>query len=197
MMTYKEELSQEELSSYPVSGFEGEVIIIDHPQNIKDALRELSNADFVGFDTETRPSFKKGRKNRVALLQLSISNRVFLFRVNKTGLTDEITSFLADSSVKKVGVAIHDDVKGLNEIKPFEAGAFIELQDLVKEYGIRSSGLKKLTAIILGYRISKRQQISNWEIEELSGAQIKYAATDAWTCHQIYERLINGRKLQG
>jgi len=193
-MRYKEEISKDELSAYPVNAFEGEVFLIDSPKEIANAVNELAGAVHVGFDTETRPSFKKGRQNRVALLQLSLANRAFLFRINKTGITDELAEFLADESVKKVGVAIHDDIKGLKEIKPFQAGGFIELQDMVKEYGIKSSGLKKLTAIILGFNISKRQQVSNWENVQLSAGQVKYAATDAWTCHQIYERLINGSK---
>ncbi|HDZ42168.1 MAG TPA: hypothetical protein ENH59_10910 [Bacteroidetes bacterium] len=116
-----------------------------------------------------------------------------MFRLNKIGLPPDRFYTLADESVAKLGVAIHDDIKALKTIRNFKERGFIELQDYVKDFGIASSGLRKLSAIILGFRISKRQQVSNWEAEDLTGAQLHYAATDAWVCCEIYKKLDKHR----
>jgi ribonuclease D len=149
----------------------------------------------LGFDTETRPTFKKGRKNSVSLIQLSSGDLAFLFRINRIGIPDELADLLSDPSVIKAGVAVHDDIKFLKGVRKFTPDGFIDLQNFVKDFGIQSSGLKKLAAIILGFRISKRQQVTNWEAEQLTEAQQIYAATDAWVCHQIYKKLINGNEV--
>ncbi len=190
-MTYKENIDKQELAEYPVSGFEGEIVLVDDYSKLEESIRMLKSASVIGFDTETKPSFRKGKNNKVALLQLSDSKRAFLFRLNKIGLPSELVDILSDESVAKVGVAIHDDIKGLKAIRNFKDGGFIELQDYVKEFGIVSSGLRKLSAIILGFRISKRQQVSNWEAPNLTDAQLSYAATDAWVCCEIYKKLDN------
>lgn len=188
-MTFRENIDKEELAGYPVSGFEGEIVLVDDPARVKESVRFLKAHSVIGFDTETRPSFRKGRKNRVALLQLASGDKAFLFRINNIGLPGELIDILADDSITKVGVAIHDDIKGLKAVNNFKEGGFVELQDYVKGFGIESSGLRKLSAIILGFRISKRQQVTNWEAPELTDAQLHYAATDAWVCYKIYKKL--------
>jgi ribonuclease D len=192
MNRFKAEISKEELLSYEVVSFNGEIICIDREEQLESAMSYLWNCSVVGFDTETRPTFKKGQRNNVALLQLSANGKAFLFRLNSIGLPKMLTKFLSSEDVKKIGVAIHDDIKELKQLNSFEARGFIDLQDLVKEYGIISAGLKKLSAIVLGYSISKRQQVTNWENESLTQAQQLYAATDAWVCLKIYETLIRG-----
>jgi ribonuclease D len=147
------------------------------------------NSEVLGFDTETRPSFKKGRKNKVSLIQLANNDFACLIRINRIGIPDELAAILSDPGVIKAGVAIHDDIRFLTGVRKFRPEGFVDLQGFVKEYGIQSSGLKKLAAIILGFRISKRQQVTDWEATELTEAQRIYAATDAWVCHQIYKKL--------
>jgi len=192
-MTFRENIDKEELAEYPVSGFEGEIVLVDDYDKVEESVRILKSSSVIGFDTETRPSFKKGRKNKVALLQLATDKKAFLFRINTIGLPRELIDLLSDSSITKVGVAIHDDIKGLRSVNNFKEGGFIELQNYVKDFGIESSGLRKLSAIILGFRISKRQQVSNWEAPVLSDAQLHYAATDAWVCLEIYRKLAEHR----
>ncbi|HUV01042.1 MAG TPA: 3'-5' exonuclease, partial [Bacteroidales bacterium] len=152
--------------------------------------RLLSNT-ILGFDTETRPSFRKGRKNKVSLIQLATGDLSCLFRINKIGIPEELIELLANPEVIKAGVAIHDDIRFLKGVKKFIPSGFIDLQKFVKDYGIESSGLKKLAAIILGFRISKSQQVTDWEADSLTEAQQVYAATDAWVCYEIYSKLIN------
>jgi len=183
-------ISKENLSELPVKAFEGKIIIIDYARDIKKVTPFLSKQKILGFDTETRPSFKKGVKNEVALLQLSTNNQAFLFRLNKTGLPKELTDILSNPNIIKVGVAIKDDLKDLNRLTKFTPAGFVELQEMVKEYEIENFGLKKLAGLLLGFRISKAQQTSNWEAETLNTAQIKYAATDAWVALKIYEHLL-------
>lgn len=188
-MTFKENIDKNELSEYPISGFQGDIVLVDSYKKLKQSIKVLKSGDMLGFDTETKPSFKKGRVNSVALMQLSNGRQAFIFRINIIGLPDELIDILTDKSIIKAGVAIHDDIKGLKSVSDFQEQGFIELQDYVKDFGIMSSGLRKLSAIILGFRISKRQQVSNWEASELTEAQLMYAATDAWVCYEIYKKL--------
>ena len=175
----------------PVKHFPGKIHVIRSRSALEEILPHIRQEKILGFDTETRPSFKKGKKNKVALLQLSGLHTAYLIRLNYTGLPAEIKKIFEDTEIIKVGAAIRDDLRALKKLSPFEASGFIELQDFVKDFGIENNGLKKLSAIVLGFRISKSQQLSNWESEELTEAQQVYAATDAWVCKRIYQTLIN------
>ena len=194
---FKAKISRPEIESLPRKKFPGKIFYIDSYAAMYKFLPELQNKKILGFDTETKPTFKKGVTNEVSLLQLSISDRAFLFRINHLGIPDELCSILSDSTIYKAGVAIHDDIAGLQKIKSFLPGGFVDLQDYVKEFGIEDNGLKKLAANVLGIRISKRQQTSNWEQKMLSQAQIEYAATDAWVCHEIFQVLHRIKRING
>jgi len=187
-------ISKEELNELPIQGFEGNTVVIEYACDVQKIIPVLKNQSTLGFDTETRPTFKKGRKNTVALLQLSTPDTAFVIRLNKMGLPNEIIDILADPNILKAGVAIKDDIIGLRELSDFKPGGFVELQEKVKEFKIENFGLKKLSGLLLGFRISKAQQTSNWEAEELTPAQIKYAATDAWVSLEIYNRLMEIEK---
>jgi len=189
---YSENITKEEIAGRELSWFKGEIVVVEDLRTFHEVFPRLLGSDLLGFDTETKPSFRKGRKNQVSLIQLSTGNLACLFRIQMIGFPDELIDLLADSSVTKAGVAVHDDIRYLKGVKKFSPGGFIDLQVFVKDYGIESSGLKKLAAIILGFRISKRQQVTDWEADELTEAQQIYAATDAWICHQIYRKLMNG-----
>jgi ribonuclease D len=186
---FKEDITKEELAELESKAFEGNVTIIETLDEVEKVCMQLANCSVLGFDTETRPSFKKGKQNNVALLQLSTDDHAYLFRLNKIGLPPCLLYILSSSNHKKIGVAIKDDIKTLQRVQPFAPNGFVELQTLTKDYGIKSNSLKKLAAVVLGFSISKRQQLSNWENDPLSEAQIKYAATDAWACFEIYKRL--------
>lgn len=188
---FKESISKEEIAQLPNQGFNGVIHIIEDTIGFQKISPQLMAHKLLGFDTETKPSFKKGRKNKVALLQLSTANEAYLFRLNKFAVPDAVKQLLENTEVIKVGVAIRDDLAAINQLKPFIPGGFIELQHFVKDYHIQDNGLRKLAANILKIRISKQQQLSNWEGKTLTDAQLNYAATDAWACHQIYSQLIN------
>jgi len=187
---YFKAIEEEYLKSLPIGSFSGKIYVVDHPDSFNEARQDLAYESILGFDTETRPSFRKGHKNKVSLIQLSTDDLACLFRINKIGIPKELIDILADPEIIKVGVAVHDDLRFLKKVKKFNPEGFIDLQNFVKDFGIKSSGLKKLTAIILGFRISKRQQVTDWEADVLTEAQQVYAATDAWVCRQIYEKLI-------
>jgi ribonuclease D len=188
--TYSENITIDEIKELDLSWFEGDIVLVDSMDKFYQVLPRLQKSRILGFDTETKPSFKKGRKNNVSLLQLADDKIACLFRINRIGLPDELISILSDPEVIKTGVAIHDDLKLLTGIRKFTPKGFLDLQGFVKNYGIESSGLKKLTAIILGFRISKSQQVTDWEAKQLSEPQLIYAATDAWVCHEIYRKLV-------
>lgn len=188
---FKESITNDELTEMPLKSFEGRIILVDSKRKIRSAVKELSKHRVIGFDTETKPSFKKGVNNKVALLQLSTRDHAFLFRINHIGLPPEIVALLSDKNIVKPGVAIRDDIKGLQEYVNFEPAGFVELQDEAKGMGIQNFSLKKLTAIACGFRISKGQQLSNWEAPELTEAQQLYAATDAWAALVIFEHFSN------
>ena len=186
-------LSNEQLNRLPIKAFDGEIVVVDSLYKVDSAVSYLSQFREIGFDTETRPSFRKGKMNGVALLQLSTKEKAFLFRTCRIGLPQKVADFLADKKIKKIGVAIRDDIKGLQKHCNFIPGGFVELQDFVKQFGIEAAGLKKLNGIVLGYRISKAQQLSNWESDSLSQKQKTYGATDAWSGLLIYNELLKHR----
>jgi ribonuclease D len=188
---YLESITTEEIQEYELSWFKGEIILIDNFKTFSKVIPGLMKERLLGFDTETRPSFKKGHKNRVSLIQLSTRNKAYLFRINKIGIPPELVAILANAEITKAGVAVHDDIRFLRSVRKFNPAGFIDLQNFVQNFGIKSSGLKKLTAIILGFRISKRQQVTDWEAEVLSEPQQVYAATDAWVCFEIYNKLTS------
>jgi len=185
----KKSISKEELQDYPISRYKGRIEIIDHHSKISAAIYSIRAEQMVGIDTETRPVFKKGAYNHVALLQVATSNAVYLFRLNKIGLPLILCEFLHDNAILKAGIAFHDDIIDLQRLGNFDAMNILDLNDYCHKLGFESSGAKKLSALILGFRISKRQQTSNWEVDRLSPAQLEYAATDAWICREIYMKL--------
>ena len=186
---YLQSISKEEIEKLPIQQFNGHIEVIDKPHQVGSMIKLIENEQVLGFDTETKPSFKKGRSNKVALLQLSTQNQAFLVRTSKIGLPREITLILENPAIAKVGLAIKDDLAGLQKLKKFRPQQFIELQSYVKDFDIQDNGLRKIAAIVLQFRILKNQQTSNWENGHLTEAQQIYAATDAWVCRQIYEKL--------
>lgn len=186
---YQETITLEEIREYNLAWFRGRIVMVDNLNTFRMIMPELKRERILGFDTETKPSFKKGHRNKVSLLQLSGRDIAYLFRLNRIGFPEELAGLLADPGVIKAGVAIHDDIKVLAKIRKFKPEGFVDLQKYVRDFGIQSSGLKKLTAIVLGFRISKSQQVTDWEAAELTEAQQIYAATDAWVCREIYTKL--------
>jgi ribonuclease D len=189
---YPGSITPDELEKCELSWFRGEIAVIEDIKAFKAIFPRLLNSEILGFDTETRPSFRKGRNNRVSLIQLANEDLACLIRINRIGIPAELAELLANPDIIKAGVAVHDDIRFLRRVKGFSPSGFVDLQKFVRDFGIESSGLKKLSAIVLGFRISKRQQVTDWEAEKLTEAQQIYAATDAWVCHQIYSKLING-----
>lgn len=186
---YTEHIDKEDINKLEVSAFEGEIVVVDSFKKVQEAVNYLNSFDEIGFDTESRPSFKKGKVNEVALLQLATREKAFLFRLNKIGLPAEVVGLLEDLAIKKVGLALHDDVKILQKLNKFRAKSFLDLQKYVPAFGIKDQGLQKIAAIVLGVKISKSQRMSNWERPTLAPEQALYAATDAWVSLEIYLRL--------
>ena len=187
--TYADSITSEAVNLLPTGSFPGEIVVVDRSELIADACAYLSECDVIGFDTETRPSFTKGQSHKVALLQVSSEKDCFLFRLNLTGLTLPIISLLESPSVTKVGLSLRDDFMMLHKRAPFEQRACIELQEYVRMFGIQDKSLQKIYGILFGEKISKSQRLSNWEAEHLTEPQKQYAATDAWACLNIYNRL--------
>ncbi|TAJ14320.1 3'-5' exonuclease domain-containing protein 2 [Marinilabiliaceae bacterium JC017] len=182
-------ISKEAISELPLQQFKGLITVVDNVDDVEQYAELLKKETVIGFDTETKPSFRKGKVNKVALLQLSTSKNAYLFRLNKTGLPKCLTAILAASHIKKVGVGIRDDIRGLQKLSAFEPAGFVELQDVAKGVGIEDFSLKKLAGLLLNVRISKKQRLSNWETEIFSEGQMIYAATDAWVAKEIYNEL--------
>jgi len=193
-MQFAKSISNEEMIKLPLKAFEGSIYVVENNKDIFKAIDYLRQFDRLGFDTETKPSFKKGQTNKVSLLQLSVKNAAFLFRLNGKGLHPEITKLLADTNIEKIGVAIKDDIIALQKLRNFEPEAFIDLQTYVKQLGFQNFSLQKLAALVLGFRISKAKRLSNWESANLTPAQLKYAATDAWVSLEIYNKLLEAQK---
>jgi ribonuclease D len=191
-----ESITPQELEKLEFASFPGKIIVIDSVgAEFNRAIAYLRSQKVIGFDTETRPTFSASQPHHnVSLLQLSGPDRAYLFRLNKIGMHRRLCNLLASDKVIKVGAAIHDDIRGLQKLSPFHPAKFEDLQKIVWEWGIRDKAVKKMSAIILGFRISKTQQLSNWEAEKLSDSQCSYAATDAWVCREMYLKLMRSEK---
>lgn len=185
-------IPKQSLAALPAAKYEGNIYMVDDPAKIETAIAALRGSDIIGFDTETRPSFKKGQSHSVALLQLSTRSVCYLFRLNKIGMPEAVKALLEDPNVKKIGLSTHDDFFNLRKICDLNPDGFVELQDYVKNWDISDSSLSKIYAILFGKRISKSQRLTNWEAEELTEPQQAYAAFDAMACIEIYDHLTEG-----
>lgn len=189
MQQYKEDIELEEIVDMPLIEFQGPIEIIDSKAKFEIAIKEIFKYSIAGFDTETRPSFKKGIMYEVALLQICCGGVCYLIRLNKIGFPDALCLWFEHDGIKKVGLSLRDDVRELRRKRQIVPQGLVDLQEIVGNYGIEALSLKKLSAIVLGGRVSKRQQLSNWESAKLTEKQEIYAATDAWVCLEIYDKL--------
>lgn len=185
-------ISKAALANLPSADYFGEIQVVDSLDKVESAVEMLRSSDIIGFDTETRPSFKKGQSHQVALLQLSTRTHCFLFRLNIIGLPESVRLLLEDSSILKIGVSLHDDFHNLNKIYTLNPDGFIDLQPYVKQFGIIDNSLSRIYAILFGRRISKSQRLTNWEAPHLTPGQQAYASFDALSCVQIYDYLRSG-----
>ena len=188
---FPDRLPKDHIKTLELCSFRGKINLITEPEEMDAALDILCQQKVLGFDTETRPTFKRGVQYDVSLLQLSTNNEAFLFRLNYLGLPEKLADLLGNEKILKVGVAIRDDIRALKKLREFQAKGFVELADVGKKLGIVTCGLRNLAAIFLGVRISKKAQLSNWERAEFDEAQCIYAATDAWICLRMFQFLEN------
>jgi len=182
----KNKLSKTEINSLPLRYYNGAIRIIQTAEQAKDACAILIKEKVLGFDTETRPAFKKGQSYLPSLLQLAGTKVVYLFQLSQCGLTDSIIILLSNVNIIKSGVAINQDLTELQQILNFEPAGFVDLGDIAKSKGLPHHGLRGLAAYLLKFRISKSGRTSNWSVNQLTKKQIKYAATDAWVGRELY-----------
>jgi len=193
-MTFPKHITKEEINELPLRKYEGKIVLVTDSDKKEEVFNELRNHEVVGFDTEARPAFKRGVRYDTSLVQLSVPRKTYLIRLNYTGISSAFTDFFADPTIKKVGISIKDDLKDLRLLcakhhLPFLPENVLDLNDAAKQLEVAHAGVRKLTAIFLGFRVSKAQQTSNWENPQLTEPQLRYAATDAWVCLEIYQRL--------
>lgn len=190
MKSIKNTISKAEIAQMPIVQFPGRIFVIYTETDAEKAVKYLHTQHIVGVDTETRPSFKRGMSHKVALLQIATADTCFLFRLNRIGMPTFLEDFLMGETLK-IGLSLKDDFMMLRRRKDVHAeqGNWIELQDYVGRFGIEDQSLQKIYANLFGLKISKSQRLSNWEAETLTENQMKYAATDAWACVEIYNCL--------
>ncbi|MFD2037660.1 3'-5' exonuclease [Belliella marina] len=183
-------ITKDEVNELPLGQFEGEIVLVNSLGQIHEVVEELSSHDLLGFDTETKPAFKKGVYNFVSLLQLSTPDVAFLIRLNELGLPEGIRGIMEDPGILKIGAAVLDDLRGLRKYaQDFVPASFFDLNEELKKVGFKNIGVRNLAAMVMEIRISKSEQVSNWEASSLTEKQMLYAATDAWVCLEIYKKL--------
>ncbi len=194
-MEFAESISVEEIEQLELASFDGPIIVVDQiNEDYAEAVDYLCAQSVIGFDTETKPCFQANQpRNKMALLQLAGPEKAYLFRLHSVGLPKPVAAILADPNIVKVGAAVKDDIRGLQKYTKFTPKNFVDLQIIGADYGIQDKSVKKMAAIIMGVKVSKAQQLSNWEAPVLSGPQLKYAAIDAWICREMYLKLKNSR----
>lgn len=179
-------IDKETINKLPLGGYKGEIVLVSNQREMESAVDELKGQKILGFDTESRPSFRKGDNFGVSLLQLAGDDSVYLFQLAAFDDLKPLYRILEDRKVIKAGVAIHDDIKKLKDLHPLKQGGFVEIADCTQKAGIINTGLRSLVAYFMGFRISKRAQVTNWARKDLTEAQIQYAATDAWVSRELY-----------
>lgn len=196
MIENQEHLKSEDIDRLPLRAFEGQIVVVTDSEGTDKAVQNLQKAKVLGFDTETRPIFKKGVTRNLSLLQLYDGEKAYLFRINSMGFPNSLKKIMQDPKIIKVGAAIRDDIKALAKLNHFKPEGFVDLQAIAKLLQIEDISVKKLTARILEFKISKKQQLSNWDNEILDTAQITYAATDAWVCYLLYFEMMKLQEQQ-
>ena len=188
-MRFVPSISNDDVAALEAIHFDGEIEVVDSIEQLEKACKVLSAEPIIGFDTETRPSFKAGVTNKIALLQLSTPKHCFLIRLNRLPLARQIIAILQNEQIKKIGADVKNDLSGLQKLRHFTPRGFVDLQSIVGEYGIEDKSLRKISGIVLGKKVSKAQRLSNWEAKQFTPQQQMYAATDAWVCIEIYNKL--------
>lgn len=189
-------ISKELVQAMPVAAFEGEVIVVDREEQVHEAVAYLRTQPVIGVDTEARPSFQRGIHYPTALVQIASHERCYLFRLTHVGMPQELADLFADEKIRKVGLAFKDDINGLRKRRNFVPANCVDVQSMVAKYGILDLGLQKIFAICFGKKISKTQQLTNWENSHLTPEQARYASTDAWATLLIYEDLLAHEPLE-
>ena len=185
----RQNLSKDEINEYPLYKYKGKIVLVQTEEEMEAPLARIRQEKILGFDTETKPSFRKGKAYTPAILQLACSDVVFLFLLRKLSLGSALSSVLADPAIIKTGVAVRDDMRFLGELYPFEPAAISDLSDIARRNGLKVYGLRGLAARLLNVRISKSARCSNWNNAELTSQQVSYAATDAWISRELYLRM--------
>ena len=188
-MAFQSTIDNDTVASLPAARFGGRIVVVDSAEQIESACNDLKQHSIIGFDTETRPSFRVGVSYKVGLLQLSTPETCYLFRLSHIRLDNRILKILGARHILKVGADVSGDIRSLHALRNFHADGFVDLQGEASRWGIEEKSLRKLSAIVLGMRVSKAQRLSNWEAEILTDQQCEYAATDAWVCVEILNKL--------
>lgn len=190
-------ITKEEVNGLELGAFEGEIILIDEVKDLQKMYDDLYSKKSIGFDTETRPAFRRGVSYDVALIQLATVDTAYLIRINKIGFPREVKRILENPDIVKIGAAVRDDLKGLKKLSAtFKPSSFFDLNEELKKVGFLNVGVRNLSAMVLGIRISKSEQVSNWEADHLTEKQELYAATDAWACLAVFQKLLENGTLE-
>lgn len=191
----KKEITKDEVNVLPLGKFEGEIVVVDKPAKLEYAIEDIENENIIGVDTETKPTFKKGQFNKTSLIQIATRKKVYLFRLNKMGFPFALSRIFENPEIQKIGIAVLQDMKELSDqFRSFQHQNVTDLNILCRTLEFKNIGARNLTAMVLGFRISKRQQTSNWEANILSESQLRYAATDAWVARQVFLTLYYNKE---
>ncbi|MDN4166920.1 3'-5' exonuclease [Cytophagales bacterium LB-30] len=188
---FPKSITKEEINQLPIGHYEGEIVMVETADALAEASKELMEFPYLGFDTETRPAFRKGDYYPISLIQIASPEKVYLVRNQLSGFHPLLNRLFSSDRTLKIGVGLHDELKELNKMYAFRPQGFVDLNKLMGEIGVQNIGVRNMAAIFLNFRISKGQQTTNWEREELTDKQKIYAATDAWVCLEIYQKLKN------
>jgi ribonuclease D len=195
-MIFQSTITNDQTAELPSAHFDGRIVVVDREEQIEAACHDLASHRIIGFDTETRPSFKAGVTNKVSLLQLSTPTHCYLIRLCRTKLHSLLLKILSSPDIIKIGAGVAGDIRSLHALRHFKERGFVDLQQIASSWGIEEKSLRKMSAIVLGKRVSKAQRLSNWEASTLTPQQQMYAATDAWVCIEIYNKLMSVEPLQ-
>ena len=185
---YLRHITREEMNALPIRRYDGEVRLVQTTDMLERAAEDILRESAVGFDTETRPAFRKGESHLPALAQVATARAVYLFPLQRLDCSGLLAQLLSEPRIVNAGVALADDLRQLQQLFAFEAAAALDLGHVARRHGLKQTGLRNLTGIFLGTRIPKGTKTTNWAVRRLTPQQVTYAATDAWACRELYLR---------
>lgn len=170
-----------------------QIEVVSTPARAAQALKDLTGATVLGFDTESKPTFAKNEASEGPhIVQLSALDKAWIFQLEDAECRRAVGLVLSSPAVIKAGFGLGDDQRRIIRKLGTDLQGVLDLNVVFRERGYRKDmGVRGAVAVMFNKRFlkSKKAATSNWANERLTEAQIVYAANDAYGALRVYKAL--------